>query len=81
MDEGLYESLFTAQLEARVAHAREFGLEDRRATVDAADQPYVLARHVHDAVAPLARNRQRAATYLTTVCGSAPGLRSSSTEC
>jgi hypothetical protein len=36
---------------------------------------------VHDAVAPLARNRQRAATYLTTVCGSAPGLRSSSTEC
>jgi len=51
MDEGLYESLFTAQLEARVAHAREFGLEDRRATVDAADQPYVLARHVHDAVA------------------------------
>ena len=48
MDEGLYESLVTAQLSGRLD--AQIGLESAIAEIAEADQPHVLARHLHDVV-------------------------------
>lgn len=47
MREGLYESLVTFALEAQLA--KIVGLEPHVGSVDAADQPQILARHVYEA--------------------------------
>ena len=48
MDEGLYESLLTARSELDIASIRDLVVEIRN--LDQAEQPEVLARHLHDAV-------------------------------
>ena len=48
MDEGLYESLLTARSALDIASIRDVVVEIRN--LDQAEQPEVLARHLHDAV-------------------------------
>jgi superfamily II DNA or RNA helicase/HKD family nuclease len=46
MEEGLYESIVTERLSRAIEEARSRGLQSTIASVDDADQPHVLARHV-----------------------------------
>lgn len=46
MQDGLYESLITGELDAALRHLSDHTAERRE--VDAADQPHVLARHVYE---------------------------------
>ena len=48
MDEGLYESLLTARSALHIASIRDLVVEIRN--LEQAEQPEVLARHLHDAV-------------------------------
>ncbi|MEP7332946.1 MAG: DUF3427 domain-containing protein [Terracoccus sp.] len=65
MLEGLYESLITRALEQRLS--RLSALDVRRGAIDEADEPEVLARHIHDVTLRVLRQERNAERRLALV--------------